>query len=183
MKRIYNKAYEMLESIINKISSYNIFNYLFSGIIFVVLIKYLDNINLYLDFSILYLNVINLFILYFIGLTISRVGSLIIEPFYRKYIIKFADYSDFIKVEKIDKKLNILFEQNNIYRTFTSLFLILIVFHFIKKCDLNVCIFLKMSYKEILIIFLFILYAISYYKQTKYITNRIKYKLEYSDEL
>ena len=173
----------MLESIFNKISNYNIFNYLFSGIIFVVLIKYLDNINLYLNFSVLDLNVINLFILYFIGLTISRIGSLIIEPFYRKYIIKFANYSDFIKVEKIDKKLNVLSEQNNIYRTFTSLFLILIVFHFVKKCDLHICIFLKIYYKEILIIFLFILYAISYYKQIKYITNRIKYKLEHSNEL
>ncbi|SMC09498.1 hypothetical protein [Nitratiruptor tergarcus] len=173
----------MIKLIIHKISIYNIFNYLFSGIIFVVLIKYLDDINLYLNLSILYFNIINLFILYFIGLTISRVGSLIIEPFYRKYIIKFADYSDFIKVEKIDKKLNILSEQNNVYRTFTSLFLILIVFHFIRKCDLNICTFLKIFYKEILIIFLFILYAISYYKQTKYITDRIKYKLEHSDEL
>jgi len=173
----------MLESILNKMSSYNIFNYLFSGIIFVVLMKYINNINLYLNFLILYLNVINLFILYFIGLTISRVGSLIIEPFYKKCIIKFADYSDFIKIEKIDKKLNMLSEQNNVYRTFTSLFLILIVFQIIKECDLNVCIFLKKFYKEVLMIFLFILYAISYYKQTKYIKNRIKYKLKDFNEL
>lgn len=173
----------MIESIINKLSTYNVFNYFFSGIIFVVLIKYFDNINLYLDFSISYLNIVNLFIFYFIGLTISRVGSLIVEPIYRRCIVKFADYSDFIKVERIDKKLNILSEQNNIYRTFTSLFLVLIIFHFIKKCDSNICIFLKKYYEDVLIIFLFILYAVSYYKQTKYITNRIKYKLEYSDEL
>jgi hypothetical protein len=173
----------MIESIINKLSTYNVFNYLFSGIIFVVLIKYFDNINLYLDFSISYLNIVNLFIFYFIGLTISRVGSLIVEPIYRRCIVKFADYSDFIKVERIDKKLNILSEQNNIYRTFTSLFLVLIIFHFIKKCDSNICIFLIKYYEDVLIIFLFILYAVSYYKQTKYITNRIKYKLEHSDEL
>ena len=168
----------MLESIINKMSTYNIFNYLFSGTIFVILVKYFDGTVLYLNFSKMYLNIVNLFVLYFIGLTISRVGSLIIEPFYRKFIIKFASYSDFIKAEEIDSKLKILSEQNNVYRTFTSLFLIIIVFHFINKCNFRICIFFKEFYKEILIIFLFILYAVSYYKQTKYIIDRIKYKLE-----
>jgi hypothetical protein len=173
----------MIKFIIHKMSTYNIFNYLFSGTIFVVLINYLDNINLYIYSPVVYINIINLFIIYFIGLTISRIGSLIVEPFYKKCIIKFDNYSNFIKVEKIDKKLNILSEQNNIYRTFTSLFLILIVFHFIKKCDLNICILLKKYYKEILIIFLFILYSRSYYKQTKYIKDRIKYQLKDLNEI
>jgi len=171
----------MIESIISKISNYNIFNYLFSGILFVILMNYFEDIQLYFNISNTSLHIVNLFLIYFIGLTISRVGSLIVEPFYKKCIIKFADYKDFFKVEKIDSKLNILFEQNNIYRTFVSLFLVLVIFHFLKICEFYFCVYIQKNYKVVILVSLFILYAISYYKQIKYIKDRIKYKLPKED--
>jgi len=167
----------MIESIITKISNYNIFNYLFSGIIFVILMNYFEDIQLYLDISNTSLHIINLFLIYFIGLTISRVGSLTVEPFYKKCIIKFADYKDFLKVEAIDQKLDTISEQNNVYRTFVSLFLVLVIFHFVRTCELSFCLYIQENYKVVILVSLFLLYSISYYKQIKYIKDRIKYKL------
>lgn len=158
-----------MKEIIEKISSYNIFNYLFPGVVFAILATKFTDLNL--TFDNLFLGA---FAYYFIGLVISRFGSVFIEPFLKlTRIVKFEDYIDFVAVSKSDNKLEILSEANNMYRTLVSMFLLLfLIFGFNILADKWE--FLKNNQDIILLTFLFFLFLLSYRKQTNYITKRIK---------
>lgn len=158
-----------MKEIIEKLSSYNIFNYLLPGIVFSILTSKFTSTNLIFDNL-----VIGVFLYYFIGLVISRVGSVIIEPLL-KWIkfLKFADYKDFVSVSKTDNKLEILSEANNMYRTFVSMFSILFLIIGFQRLS-EYFIILKNKQDLILLAVLFVLFLFSYRKQTNYITKRIK---------
>jgi len=158
-----------MKEIIEKLSSYNIFNYLFPGVVFAILATKFTDLNLIFDNLFL-----GAFAYYFIGLVISRFGSVFIEPFFKLIrIVKFADYKDFVTVSKSDNKLEILSEANNMYRTLVSMFLLLfLTFGFEILADKWE--FLKNNQDIILLTFLFFLFLLSYRKQTNYITKRIK---------
>ena len=64
-----------MKELLDKLSSYNIFNYLLPGILFSVLASKTTELNL-IQIDI----ILGVFVYYFIGLIISRIGSLIIEP-------------------------------------------------------------------------------------------------------
>jgi len=154
-----------MDSILNKISSYNIFNYILPSVIFTVII---ENITVY---KILTSKIeIDFFIVYFIGLIISRFGSLIIEPLLKKIsFIKFSEYKDYISASKEDKNIEILSEANNMYRTFISLFLIVIL---IKIYSLYAVPY-EITISSVLAI-LFLMFLFAYKKQTSYIVKRIE---------
>jgi hypothetical protein len=160
-----------MKELLDKISSYNIFNFLLPGILFSVLIKQICDINL-INGDIL----IGAFEYYFIGLVISRFGSLIIEPILKKInFVKFADYSDFISASNQDSKIEVLSETNNMFRTLISMLLLVLLimgYQFI----VSKWIFLKNNENIILILTLVIMFLFAYRKQTNYITKRIKSK-------
>ena len=66
---------EILAQIVEKISSYNIVNNLYPGILFVYVLKIMFGTNLLSNnwFE-------NLIVFYFVGMVLSRIGSIIIEP-------------------------------------------------------------------------------------------------------
>ena len=67
-----------MEKLLDKLSSYQLFNYLFPGIIFINLIDLLTSIQ------ILYDRVEFIIFLYYIaGMILSRIGSVVIEPLYK----------------------------------------------------------------------------------------------------
>jgi len=150
-----------MNEFLKKISSYNIFNYLLPGIIFVILIQSFTNYEIIQEDII-----IGVFLYYFIGLIISRFGSLIIEPFL-KWIkfLKFSKYKDYIIASKNNNKIEILLEQSNMYRTFVSMFLL---FFIVKIYEL-----IGIWDKRIFLIVLLFLFLGAYKKQTNYIRNRI----------
>lgn len=157
-----------MKDILEKLSSYNIFNYLLPGIIFVVIAEKLTSFSFVQKDLIL-----GAFLYYFIGMVISRIGSLTIEPTLKKIkFVSFATYSQFVVASKQDDKIDILSETNNMYRTFCSVFLFLIV---LKCYEL-----ITKKYPEIdqynsivIIVGLLVLFLFSYKKQTKYITKRV----------
>ncbi len=158
-----------MKELLDKLSSYNIFNYLLPGVVFVVLLSKITQYNLIQE------NIITgAFFYYFIGLIISRVGSLIIEPILKKKsFVVFADYSKFIKALKIDGKIEILSEVNNMYRTISSLLLLAILFVVYEKVASYFS--LPDRFGPIILLFLlFFLFLYSYKKQTSYITKRIE---------
>jgi hypothetical protein len=162
-----------MNAIFEKLSSYNIFNYLLPGILFVVLAEALTSFS-FVQKDIL----LGVFLYYFIGLVISRIGSLVIEPIFKKTkFVRFAEYSDFVSASKNDEKLNLLSETNNMYRTFCSLFFLLIL---LKVYEHIAGYFQTVGNwnAEILIIGLLIIFCFSYRKQTQYITKRIKTTIE-----
>ncbi|MCQ9208569.1 MAG: hypothetical protein NG712_04240, partial [Omnitrophica bacterium] len=68
-----------MKELVQKLSSYNLFNYLFPGIVFVIILKEMTS------YSLLQENFITgAFVYYFIGLVVSRFGSLVVEPLLKK---------------------------------------------------------------------------------------------------
>jgi hypothetical protein len=157
-----------MKDLLDKLSSYNIFNYLFPGVVFVVLARKLTSYN-FIQQDIL----VGAFLYYFIGLVISRIGSIFIEPVL-KFIkfLKFADYKRFVKASKADTRIDTLSEVNNMYRTICSLFLILIAINGFEWLSTK-WLFLAERKIETLTVFLLLLFLFSYRKQTNYITKRI----------
>jgi hypothetical protein len=157
-----------MKEILAKISSYNLFNYLLPGTVFVYSLSKISEYNL-VQKDLL----IGGFLYYFIGLIISRIGSVLIEPLLSKLtFIKFADYSDFVTYSKVDSKIDILSESNNMYRTIISLFLCLLfsIFYAWISKTLEISEFWS---SIIIVLLLLILFLFSYRKQTNYITKRI----------
>ncbi len=161
-----------MSTLLEKISSYQIVNYLFPGICFVWLSDSLSlfKIPLFTDRIIE-----NFFIYYFIGMLINRIGSLIIEPFLRyiKFIL-FSKYEDYIEAEKYDKKISILSEINNNFRSLTSMSFIILLCFLYNNIANNTLLNYEFI-KLILILSIFIIFLLSYKKQTKYIKNRVDF--------
>lgn len=156
-----------MDGLFDKISSYNIFNYLFPGVLFAVIVDALT------DYHLIQENIIiGLFVYYLIGLVISRIGSLIIEPALKKVrFIKFADYGDYVKASEDDPKLDVLSETNNMYRTLCALLSVLLIIALFDQWN-----YLQTwnteNYLYIIFALLF-MFLFSYRKQTAYIYKRI----------
>ena len=157
-----------MKEFIDKISSYNILNYLFPGIIFVIILNKVSNFNLIQNDILL-----GVFFYYFIGLIISRIGSLFIEPFFRFIkFLKFVDYNNFMKASKLDSKIVLFSEINNMYRTLSSLFLLIILVKIYEKYFIEIPFFKE--YGNIILTFMILfLFLFSYKKQTEFITKRV----------
>jgi len=157
-----------MEKIIDKLTTYNIFNYLLPGIIFVILFEYFLEISLIIEN-----NFVGAFLYYFIGMTISRIGSLIIAPIIRwTKLIKYAKYKDYVPASAKDNKIELLSEVNNMYRTFMTLFFMLLLakLYFLIETKFE---FSINTSKILLIIGLTILYIFSYRKQTSFVKKRV----------
>ncbi len=156
-----------MEKLLEKLTSYNLFNYLLPGIIFSILLEKTTN------YSIIQENiVVEAFLVYFIGLLISRISSLIIEPTLKKVkFVKFADYKDFVLASENDNKIELLSESNNMYRVFISLFVVLIIVNIYEQL-------LQQTLGEytnfVVTVLLLLLFLFSYRKQTNYITQRVE---------
>ena len=154
-----------MKELLDKLSSYNLFNYLLPGAIFVASAQRISN-HSFKDENI----VVQLFLVYFIGMVISRVGSLTIEPALKKVkFIKFAPYKEFVGASLKDPKIDILSEQNNTYRTLCAVFLSLGI---LKLYDLAVLSWPRTT-RTVVLVGLFGLFAFAYRKQTEYVRKRI----------
>ena len=166
-----------MEKFLEKISSYNILNNLLPGSIFCYLLKIFYGIDIISE-SVVEI----LFLYYFIGMVISRVGSVVIEPIFIKLkIVIYADYSNYLMASKIDDKIEILLETNNTYRTVLSLFFVLIIIKLYIVFMRYYPILIEMS-SLIIIITLFMLFAFSYRKQTNYIKARVEKTIKKEDK-
>lgn len=158
-----------MKDLLDKIGAYNIFNFLLPGVLFAVILESLTS------YSIIQENLaVGAFLYYFVGLVISRFGSVVIEPTLKKlYFVKFMPYADFVFASKSDPKIEILSQENNMYRTLTALFVLL---SFAKIYELFARNYPLLNEQEIVImvVVLMITFLLSYRKQTAYITGRIK---------
>jgi hypothetical protein len=158
-----------MKELLDKISSYNIFNYLFPGILFVVISEKFTAYSFLQDNL-----VIGAFVYYFIGLVISRFGSLLIEPLLRKLsFLKFANYKDFVSASKKDAKIELLLEISNMYRTLSSMFVLILLLKLYELIESSAPILKDWSI-YILLALLFVMCLFSYRKQNNYLTKRIK---------
>lgn len=158
-----------MNELLSKISSYHLFNYLLPGSLFAVVATELTH-RQFVQQNL----VLGLFVYYFYGLIISRVGSLFVEPFLKWVrFLKFADYRDFVAACKKDPKIDELSETNNMYRTLCTLLIALTLLQGIVLLELKYP-QLKRTELPVLIAAVFGLLLFSYKKQTGYITKRVK---------
>lgn len=154
---------------LNKLSSYNLFNNLLPGILFVVLLSHFTEYRVSQDNLLL-----SLFLYYFIGLTISRVSSITIEPFLKKIkFVIFRDYKLFVNANQKDSKLDILVETNNKFRVLLTMILLVILSKVFYSLNLNCFKLSENTQQYLLLIFTAIIYLFAYRKQTNYVTKRI----------
>ncbi|MFG6394709.1 MAG: hypothetical protein K1W24_11120 [Lachnospiraceae bacterium] len=157
-----------MEKLIEKLDSYSILNNLLPGAVFAYLFEYIFEVDIVRDGI-----VENLFIYYFIGMIVSRIGSLAVEPLCKKIKwVKYADYSSYIKASRKDDKIDVLSEVNNSFRTIFSLCLILIT----TKIYMLIVAWLEIPQKYnklIVLTVITLIFAVSYRKQTKYVVDRV----------
>jgi hypothetical protein len=162
-----------MKELLEKISSYNLFNYLLPGVIYSVAIDELT------QFSIISENLVVVgFVCYFIGMVISRIGSIIVEPILKKIgFLKFKDYKDFISASQSDPKLEVLSEQNNTYRSIIAMLLMIAVSVFYNWLLGEFSVLVDWNL-WIILVFLLVLFLPAYRKQTNYISKRIEKHLQ-----
>jgi Na+-transporting methylmalonyl-CoA/oxaloacetate decarboxylase gamma subunit len=159
-----------MDQLLSKLESYRIFNYLFPGSIFIFACEV---------FGIYKFNVENLivlaFVAYFLGMTISRVGSLILEkPLEYIGFIKKSSYDQFITAEKEDEKISKLVEEANTYRTIVATALMIGLASLAKSLLENGMITIRTLNIGIVVAVLSI-YIFAYRKQVKYVVKRVNH--------
>jgi hypothetical protein len=159
-----------MNELLAKLSSYNVFNYLLPGIVFAILAGDV------LRYPIAQHDILTgAFLYYFLGLVISRFGSLAVEPLLRWLsFVRFAEYADFVAASKEDAKIEVLSEANNTYRTLCSLFALLLLLKLYVKVEARFP-FLKSWDAAAVCVLLLAMFLFSYRKQTSYITRRVKF--------
>lgn len=158
-----------MKEILEKLSSYNIFNNLLPGILFVVLAKASTSYD-FIQTDIF----LGSFLYYFIGLIISRFGSLIIEKILIKIkFVKYADYKKFLIAQKEDENINILLEANNMFRTLSSMGLLLLLLYLYDYLSTLFEFSSTITY-ILLTVLIVILFLFSFRKQTDYIRKRVE---------
>jgi len=158
-----------MDSFVNKISTYNIFNYLFPGVVFLTLLAKLTTYDL--DFGGI---LQTLLVGYFVGLVISRIGSIILEPIFKlTRIIKRGDYSDFVKASKNDEFVSTLSEIANMYRTLSSM-IFCFVFAYGYSILMNKDAYINAIEILIGLVLLFFLFVFALKKQSDYVSKRVE---------
>lgn len=157
-----------MDKFLNKLSEYHFIQSLVPEMIFTYCSKIFYGINFLTDKP-----VYDFIVILIIGLIISRIGSIIVEPLLRKVkILNFCKYTDYIEASQKDSLIKNLSETNNLYRVIIATFLVLLVekvyLIITEKFDwLNDWSYLVIS------VLLIVLFVFSYRKQTKYIKQRI----------
>lgn len=159
---------DAFSKVVDKLSSYQLFNYLLPGIIFNYGIEQITSFS-FTPGDILY----KLFIYYVTGMILSRIGSTIIEPIYKKYcIVVYAGYKDYLEAAEKDPKLDILVMENNTYRTFVSTFIVMLLVFLLDQIE-----WLHDKYDSFFAIVIYLLLLIglmtlSFRKQTSFVRSR-----------
>lgn len=155
-----------MEDLLKRITEYQLFNFLLSGTVLAFLVSKTTPIDL-LSNNIL----IAVFVYYCIGLVVSRIGSLIIEPLFKKLrIVKYIPYDKYLQAVKLDPKIDVLSQENNTYRTLVAMFLLYAVVYIFCWLWPQT---LSQSWLPLGVVVIgLILFSLSYRKQTNYITSR-----------
>lgn len=164
---------EIIKSFSEKVSSYQIFTFLFPGAVFLAVLsqlypKTVPEFNIWEK----------LFLCYTVGMIISRIGSLVLEEFLFWlsniwwHFFDRIDYKKLILAERKDSKVNMLLQVCNTYRTMAAVFLSLLIVAVVNKwssMDLKfTCGIIVLS------ITMIILFSLSYVKQYKYVKKRVE---------
>jgi len=158
-----------MNELLSKISSYNIFNYLLPGAVFSILaerLALLDSPNEIIAQLVWY---------YFIGMVISRFGSIIIEPILKRTaFVEYSEYGKYLNACKADEKLETMVEVANTYRTIATVFLTLLLGSFYVTIAGKIGIDPRWQ-GVIAVALLSVLFLLSFRKQVGFVVKRINH--------
>ena len=159
-----------MKAILDRLSAYSIFSYLLTGSLFVILGERLTS------FSLIQRSwIVGIVLYYFIGLVISRVGSLIVKPVLERIgFVKDAPYDDYVEASKSDSRIDILSARNNLFRTLCAMVVMLIGLKVGEKV-IGILPWGADVYDFIMLAGLFVLFLLSYRKQAQEVVRRVRY--------
>lgn len=167
-----------MDKIVEKISSYNIFNNVLPGYLFLIFGGNIIGVNLVKN------DLFSMFLVaYFVGVVISRLSSIILEKRLDKILTliykknkdkKFVklSYQEYVNASLLDEKIVIFNQDCNMYRSFCMLIIILLFLKILSLCNIFKKINGDFLYITLLILLL-VLFIESYRKQNDYIVKRI----------
>ena len=162
-----------MEKILSSIPVYNLLTNLIPGTILAALLKIcVDGCDIFSLINNIWILAV---VLYFLGIINSRVSSLILEPVLKKLkIVKSASHKDFTDAELKDTsgKLTQLSRTNNEYRSYLSVFTIVLILKLIFLSS-TAKTFVTENICWIILDLGVLLFLCSYRKQVAYITSRI----------
>lgn len=179
-----------MNELLAKFSSYNIFNYLFPGVVFCYAAERFTSVRIFtteVSESIL----VRFFVYYFIGLLISRVGSVVIEPCLmhirlgrrnpetqrRPALLSREDYKDYQEASHARPFIITLSEITNMYRSVLSMMICIGLWIFLFGEDAFHFSNLSFGIGPIGIVIYFviiILLNMSFIKQNNYVSKRVR---------
>lgn len=105
-----------MEKVFEQLSAYEVLNNFLPGAFFCILFRWQTGVGYEVNDT-----VTEILVFYFVGMIISRVGSLLLEPLCKKLrFVEKESYEDYIEASKRDPKIETLSTKNNMYRTFTA---------------------------------------------------------------
>lgn len=159
-----------MDSISNRISPYDLLNILFPGVLAVAFCSWCFGISI----SVIDIvsSVVYFCATYLVGMFVSRIGSLIVEPLFKK-IGLITWHKNYYKAERKDSKIPILLKVMNMYRTLVALavfccILALTATFFAETITCCVCLQLLLVFAIMIAVF-----SASYVKQSKSIYRRV----------
>jgi hypothetical protein len=155
-----------MDKLLEKIDSYNIFNYLVPGAIAFEFVRWFIGAAPLGDI------LTRLLAYYLTGLTVSRVGSIILEPalkFVR--LVKHSDYNDYVVACQYDDKIELFVEIANMYRTIYVGSLLCLATTWAVESSTEIT--SRLTEIRVTLIAMILLFFLAYRKQSNYINKRV----------
>ena len=175
--------YEVLEKLLESIAAYGLINNFIPGAVYIVFVERFTNFRIETTDTLF-----RIVVCYFAGLIIDRIGSLFIEKRVIRNKVETAPHNEFTKAEMLDKdkKITILSAVNNMYRTFVSVAVCLLLTVLADLVWTQLPQSCRGCLKSIIVLMfcgaLAWLFTKSYRKQTGYVVDRIKTVLEVEEK-
>lgn len=155
-----------MKEFIGALNSYHVLNFLVPGVLLVFFLDTFSNTSLVQDNAF-----IGVFLYYFIGMVLSRIGSLLIEPIFKVLsIFNPYDYKDYIKASLVDSRISGLQEVSNMYRGLMSMSLVLLIIFIFQPSNL---VFEGDNYVYAFFFLLIFIFSFAWQKQVGYISKNI----------
>jgi hypothetical protein len=162
-----------MATLMDKIGSYNLFNYFVPGVIFALLA------TAYTPHSFVQPELATgVFVYYFIGMVLSRVGSLVVEPILltslpAKEAYSYDEYAKATLSEKKGVMLPILLEVTNTYRTIAAALVMLLLLKMESFAAHETIAAAELGIASLLFLGA-VLFSFAFRKQRKYVAVQVK---------
>lgn len=156
---------DIVNSLFNKLSSYQLLAILLPGASLLGYMKFFLSIDIKVDENVWWF----LLSSYVTGVILSRIGSVVIEGIMKKFsYIKKYDVQKYINKRKEDDLVETLLSFANLYRSFSAVFLTLPIISLLKGYGAD-----EHCTMYILYLLLLLLFVISFYKQYGYFCDSV----------